>query len=217
MGIDLAYTTVKETIKNFSFLYCKGSNIIAYSNIQCSISNNLCLVNNKDNNKYTSSHHRFVNLKTFARPIVAIVASVLLASISLVVVAFPVNTVALALNDPPQDQQQQQQKQEQPNINASSVYQTGKMVLGNDIKNLVILLPNENHEPPNYQSYQLPRDLRNINQTYVPDNVVVNPGTTIAWFSNDVGHLHKITLVDKDSNATVYDSGLFANLCYKTS
>ena len=52
-------------------------------------------------------------------------------------------------------------------------------------------------------------DLRIINQTYVPDNVVVNPGTTISWFSNDPGHIHKITIVKKNSNATIYDSGPF--------
>jgi plastocyanin len=88
-------------------------------------------------------------------------------------------------------QKQQLQLQQQPNINASYVYHTANMVLGNNIKNLVTLLPNENHEPPNYQHYQLRKDLRVMNQTYVPDNVVVNSGTTIVWFSNDVGHLHK--------------------------
>jgi hypothetical protein len=81
-------------------------------------------------------------------------------------------------------------KQQQPNINASYVYHTADMILGDNIKNLVILLPNEDHEPPNYQHFHLRKDLRIINQTYVPDNVVVNPGTTALWFSNDVGHMH---------------------------
>ena len=84
------------------------------------------------------------------------------------------------------------------------------MILGNNIKNLVILLPNENHEPSNYKQFGLRKDLRIINQTYVPDNVVVNPGTTISWFSNDPGHIHKITIVNKNSNATIYDSGPLA-------
>ena len=108
-----------------------------------------------------------------------------------------------------QTQQRLQKQQQQPNINASYVYHTADMILGNNIKNLVILLPNEDHEPPNYQRFQLRKDLRVINQTYVLDNVVVNPGTTAVWFSNDVGHVHKITLVDKNSNATTYDSGPF--------
>jgi hypothetical protein len=104
-----------------------------------------------------------------------------------------------------------EQQQHRPNINASYVYHTASMILGNNIKNLIILLPNEDHEPPNYQHFNLRKDLRIINQTYVPDDVVVIPGTTIIWFSNDVGHVHKITLVDKSSNATVYDSGPFKN------
>jgi plastocyanin len=128
----------------------------------------------------------------------------------------PTNTQSsLIISSASKQQQQQQQpnqgQQQQPNINASYVYHTANMVLGNNIKNLVILLPNEDHEPPNYQHFKLRKDLRIINQTYVPDSVVVNPGTTVIWFSNDVGHLHKITLVDKSSNATVYDSGPFKN------
>jgi plastocyanin len=111
----------------------------------------------------------------------------------------------------PKQQQSSRQEEQQPNINASYVYHTAKMILGNNIKNLVILLPNEGHEPANYQHFQLRKDLRIINQTYVPDNVIVNPGTAVKWFSNDVGHVHKITLVDKSSNATVYDSGPFKN------
>jgi hypothetical protein len=102
-------------------------------------------------------------------------------------------------------------QQQHPNINASYVYRTANMILGNNIKNLIILLPNEDHEPPNYKHFNLRKDLRIINQTYLPDNVMVNPGTTITWFSNDVGHVHRITLVDKSSNATVYDSGPFKN------
>ena len=36
----------------------------------------------------------------------------------------------------------------QPDIKASDIYQYYTMVLGKDIKNLVILLPNEGHEDP---------------------------------------------------------------------
>jgi len=42
--------------------------------------------------------------------------------------------------------------------------------LGNHIKNLVITIPNEAHEPPGL----LPRDLRVANQLYFPQNAVVN-------------------------------------------
>jgi hypothetical protein len=82
------------------------------------------------------------------------------------------------------------------------------MVLGNNIKNLVITIPNEAHEEPG----ALPRDLRVTNQPYFPQNAVVNAGTTAVWFNNDVGHLHKITLVDnKNPKNVLYDSGNFPN------
>src|SRR6266496_1586310 len=97
---------------------------------------------------------------------------------------------------------------QQPDINASKVYQSHSMVLGNNIKNLVITIPNEAHEPPG----ALPRDLRVANQPYFPRNAIVNVGTTILWFNGDVGHLHKITLVDnKDPEKVLYDSGTFPN------
>jgi plastocyanin len=94
------------------------------------------------------------------------------------------------------------------------------MVLDNNVKNLVISLPNEDHEPLNYQHYQMRKDLRVINQTYLPDNVAVNPGTTIVWFNNDIDHRHEITLISNSNsnnnnnnrkNAVIYQSGLFKN------
>jgi predicted transcriptional regulator len=41
------------------------------------------------------------------------------------------------------------QQQQQPNINATSLFQTGRMVLGDNVKNLLILIPNEGHHEPN--------------------------------------------------------------------
>jgi plastocyanin len=119
----------------------------------------------------------------------------------------------LAQNQVEPHKLQQQLQPQQPNINAAYVYHTANMILGNNIKNLLILLPNEDHEPLNYQQYQMRKDLRVINQTYVPDNVVVNRGTTIVWFNSDVGHRHEITLVNNNSKnaAAVYQSGLFNN------
>ena len=38
--------------------------------------------------------------------------------------------------------------QEQTNINATNLYDSGQMVLGNNIKHLVILIPNEGHHGP---------------------------------------------------------------------
>ena len=82
------------------------------------------------------------------------------------------------------------------------------MVLGKNIKNLIIVIPDEAHEHPN----ATPKELRIVNQPYLPQNAVVNVGTTIAWFNADVDHHHSITLVDsKGGGGTVYTSGIFDN------
>ena len=38
---------------------------------------------------------------------------------------------------------------QQPNINAQTLFNTQTMVLGNNVKNLVILIPDEGHHGPN--------------------------------------------------------------------
>jgi plastocyanin len=103
--------------------------------------------------------------------------------------------------------QLQKQGQEQPNILASNIYQTQTIVLGKNNKNLVILIPNEGHEDP----IGTKKDLRVINQPYIPQNAVVNVGTTVVWFNADAGHHHTITLVDNNTKNTVYNSGIFDN------
>ena len=92
-----------------------------------------------------------------------------------------------------------QDQKKLPDINATNVYQTHTMVL-NNIKNLVILIPNEAHESMNQPKNQLPL----INQPYVPQNAIVNVGTTVTWFHADVDHKHTITLNDKNSGNNVF-------------
>jgi plastocyanin len=97
-----------------------------------------------------------------------------------------------------------QQGGQQPNINASTIFDTHSMVLGNNIKNLVILVPDEAHESTNQPKNQLPL----ANQAYLPQNAIVNVGTTVIWFNGDVDHDHKITL---DNSATGgFESGDFS-------
>jgi plastocyanin len=97
-------------------------------------------------------------------------------------------------------------EQQQPNIKASNIYQMQIMVTGKNIKNLVILIPNEAHE----DTRQI-KETRLLNQTYVPENAVVNVGTTVAWLNADAGHRHSITLVNNNTKNIVYDSGRFNN------
>jgi plastocyanin len=102
--------------------------------------------------------------------------------------------------------QLQQQEQHSPNIKASNIYQTQTMVVGKKIKNLVISIPNEGHEDP-----AVSEDLRVINQPYIPENAVVNVGTTVTWLNADAGHRHSITIVDNNTKSTVFNSGRFDN------
>lgn len=65
----------------------------------------------------------------------------------------------------------------------SEVYKNKTMALGNNVKNLVVLIPNEGYESPNVL-----KEHRLINQPYVPQNIVASPGTNIIWFNVDVDH-----------------------------
>jgi plastocyanin len=104
--------------------------------------------------------------------------------------------------------QQDLQQQPQPSLSASSMYETKTMALGNNIKNLVILIPNEAHES---QTFGRPTyEDRHINQPYVPQKVIVSPGTMVTWFNGDVDHDHKIALTKHASaENVVFDSGVF--------
>jgi len=95
-------------------------------------------------------------------------------------------------------------------IDATSVYETKSMDLGNNIKNLVILIPNEGHESQNIGDQST--DQRLVNQPYIPQHVTVPLGTAITWFNGDVDHDHKITLGEQGSNLNniIFDSDDFA-------
>jgi hypothetical protein len=104
-----------------------------------------------------------------------------------------------------------------PDIEASNVYETKSMSLGNNFKNLVILVPNEAHESQN--TGDSTSEQRHINQPYIPWHATVSKGTAIMWFNGDVDHDHKITLTRQDSlsdgsgssNSNLYfDSDTFA-------
>ena len=49
------------------------------------------------------------------------------------------------------------------------------MTLGNNIKNLVILIPNEGHHAAGEDN-----EARFLDQHFVPENAVVNTGTTVS-------------------------------------
>lgn len=91
-----------------------------------------------------------------------------------------------------------------PNIDATSLYNDKTMILGNNVKNFVIIIPDEAHESLNQPKNQLPL----ANQPYLPQHLVTNVGTTVVWFSADVGHKHMITLTNSNSKI-VYETAFF--------
>ena len=92
---------------------------------------------------------------------------------------------------------------------ASDLYETKSLELSPNIKHLVILIPNEGHESQN--PGDVSSDQRLINQPYIPQEAIVNPGTMVIWFNGDVDHEHKITLSNGvNPENTIFDSGTFA-------
>jgi plastocyanin len=85
--------------------------------------------------------------------------------------------------------------QEQGNVNATDLYNTGQMVLGNSVKHLLILIPNEGHHGPGEGD-----EARFIPQPFVPQNVVVTPGTEVVWFNGDIGHEHNIVVTNANTS-----------------
>jgi plastocyanin len=98
------------------------------------------------------------------------------------------------------------QTQTPSTLNATSVYDSGQMVLGNNVKHLVIVIPNEGHHGPGEED-----EARFIAQPFLPQNAIVGPGTQVAWFNGDVGHEHNIVV--RDANGVqLFETGEFTEL-----
>ena len=89
----------------------------------------------------------------------------------------------------------------QPNISAENIFNTKTMTLGSNIKNLVILIPNEGHHGEGEEN-----EARFLAQHFVPENAIVNAGTTVQWFNGDAGHERTIDVKDETGN-TVFNTG----------
>jgi plastocyanin len=93
----------------------------------------------------------------------------------------------------------------QPNINATSLFDIGQMILPSNVNHLVILIPDEGHHGPGEEE-----EARFIAQPFVPQHATVTPGTQVVWFSGDVGHDHNIVVRDTNSNNnTIFETGDF--------
>src|SRR6476661_547985 len=68
----------------------------------------------------------------------------------------------------------------QPDLIAENMFNTKIMTRGNNVKNLVILIPNEGHHAAGEDN-----KARFLDQHFVPENAVINTGTTVQWFNGD--------------------------------
>ena len=98
----------------------------------------------------------------------------------------------------------QEQKQEQKSM-AAILYENKSLTFPSSIKHIIILIPNEAHESTNQSENQWPL----VNQPYLPQRAIVNPGTMVVWFNGDVDHDHKISLINSgNSKKVLFDSGI---------
>ena len=146
----------------------------------------------KSNTSKRSNNVKVIN-HLHANALILLIAVFTVSSLILLSVSMPYNALAQTQSQP-------------PSIKASDIYRTQTMVTGKNIKNLVILIPNEAHE----DTRQV-KETRLLNQTYLPENAIVNVGTRISWLNADAGHRHSITLLENNSKSIVYNSGRFNN------
>src|SRR5215216_4207966 len=90
---------------------------------------------------------------------------------------------------------------------AADMYKNKSLVLSPNIRHFVVLIPNEAHESLNQPKDQYPL----VNQAYLPQNIIVNPGIMVIWFNGDVDHDHKVSLAnDRNPDNVLFDSDTFA-------
>lgn len=85
-----------------------------------------------------------------------------------------------------------------------SLYDNHRLQIGENVKNLVILIPNEGHHGPGEDN-----EARFIDQSFVPEIAVVSPGTNVFWFNGDAGHEHDIVVKDNTTGQNLLQTGEF--------
>jgi plastocyanin len=89
---------------------------------------------------------------------------------------------------------------------ATTIYENKSITVPPNVKNLVILIPNEGHHGPGEED-----ESRFIAQPFVPQNAAISPGTQVVWYNGDVGHEHNIVVRDDNGNQVV-ETGIFPEL-----
>jgi plastocyanin len=159
----------------------------------------------KENHPYDELKHSFLSLKIF------------IITLSYVIMIFGLlftnmNVFASLSSNSSEELMQPQQQQHTSSNNgtiaatATDIYNMEELVLGSDVKDLVILIPNEGHHGPGEDN-----EARFIAQSFVPETAVINKGTNVIWFNGDVGHEHDIVVTpDSGSSSPIYQTGEFS-------
>jgi hypothetical protein len=89
---------------------------------------------------------------------------------------------------------------------ATTIYESKSITVPPNVKNLVILIPNEGHHGPGEED-----ESRFIAQPFVSQNAAISPGTQVVWYNGDVDHEHNIVVRDDNGNRT-FQTGIFPEL-----
>lgn len=87
---------------------------------------------------------------------------------------------------------------------ATDIFNNKEYIIPSDVKNLVVLIPNEGHHGPGEDD-----EARFLDQSFVPESTIINEGTSVIWFNGDVGHEHDIVITSSNDNTPIYQTGEF--------
>jgi plastocyanin len=99
----------------------------------------------------------------------------------------------------------------QTTLDVKEVYDQKTLQFDNTIHNVVVLIPNEAHESINQKKSQWPL----ANAPYIPQNLVINRGTSVTWFNADVDHDHIIKF-EIPVNGNISETETFPYLSHTT-
>ena len=142
-------------------------------------------------------------------PLLLVSFLIALSSVSIAVGSLFTNvnaSTSVPTDSPPEIMEQPSLANTNTSNSASDIFNSKELTLSSNVKNLVVLIPNEGHHGP-----QADED-RFLDQPFIPQNAVVNEGTNIVWFNGDVGHDHNLVITNNLTGETVLKLVYFHNL-----
>lgn len=139
-------------------------------------------------------------------PLLLVSFLIALSSVSIAVGSLFTNvnaSTSIPTDSPPEIMQQPSLASTNTSNSASDIFNSKELTLSSNVKNLVVLIPNEGHH-----GLQADED-RFLDQPFIPQNAVVNSGTNIVWFNGDVGHDHNLVITNNLTGESVSETGVF--------